>query len=113
MKTDATKMKKWRLRLVDRKPSPACGNDMSIQEHRLNNDVASDVKPQPTLEEKQTELPTPNSEYHNCVWKSKALEQKRQGLSLRGVTVLLHLDRREDVIFKTADWTGGEERAED
>ncbi|CZR66211.1 uncharacterized protein PAC_16112 [Phialocephala subalpina] len=35
--TDSTN--KWRLRLVDKRPSPPCGNDMALREHKLYDDV--------------------------------------------------------------------------
>jgi hypothetical protein len=117
IKSDAmgtVRKKAWRIRLVDRVPSPACVNDQPVEQHRLVDDeVLSSKKSLVSLLEKRTEAPPRDSENHDCVWKSRLLELNRRGLGIQGVTVLLHLERREDVIFKAVDWKGGDLRRED
>jgi hypothetical protein len=117
IKSDAmgtVRKKAWRIRLVDRVPSPACVNDQPVEQHRLADDeVLSSKKSLVSLLEKRTDAPPPDSEKHDCVWKSRLLELNRRGLGIQGVTVLLHLERREDVIFKAVDWKGGDLRRDD
>jgi hypothetical protein len=100
-KADALGKSKWRLKLVDRKPSPACANDKFVEEHRLFDDKVESGRQNSKLDlaEKRAELP--GSKDHDCVWKSRLLGQV---LGIQGVTVLLHLQEKEDVIFKAVDW---------
>lgn len=105
----------WKIRLVDRQPSPVCVNDGPVEQHpqadcevisRGTSFLASPF-------ENDRKLSPMESEEHNCVWKTRLLELEQiEGLGIRGITVLLHLDRREDVIFKATNWKGGELRRE-
>jgi hypothetical protein len=112
-KGDNVKKKLWRIRLVDRVPSPACVNDESVRQHRLADDeVLSSKKSPVSLLEKGAEALPSDSQNHDCVWKSRLLELNGRELGIQGFTVLLHLERREDIIFKAVDWKGGELRRE-
>lgn len=112
---DTARKKTWRIRLVDQKPNPACGNDEPLEQHILADDevVSLRRKSHASLQEQQNEMPPPDSEEHECIWKRRFLEQRSRRLSIRGVTVLLHLEAREDVVFKAVGWEGGELRVED
>lgn len=114
-KTDAARNKSWRIRLVDRRPSPACVNDAAVQQHRLAEDeVVTTSRGRTSLVSqlpKGTELTPPECDDRERVWKSRLLEQESRGLRILGITVLLHLEKREDVVFKAVDWMGGELRA--
>jgi hypothetical protein len=105
---------RWKLRLIDRKPSPACGNDGITREHRLVDDEVEVDRGSNIFNiaspGKQTQLLPLDFENHECVWKSKLLGQNIHVLGIRGVTVLLHLEGKEDVIFKAVDWEGGDQR---
>jgi hypothetical protein len=107
--------KAWKIRLVDRQPSPVCVNDGPVEQHpQADCEVTSrGTSFLASLLENDKELSPTETEEHNCVWKTRLLEfEQIEGLGIRGVTVLLHLDRREDVIFKATDWKGGELRRE-
>ena len=111
---DTARKKTWRIRLVDRKPSPACVNDEPVEQHRLADDevVSLGRKSLASLLEQQNEMLPPASEDHECIWKSRLLEQESRKLGIRGVTILVHLEEREDVVFKAFDGKGGELRME-
>lgn len=107
--------KAWKIRLVDRQLSPVCVNDGPVEQHpQAECEVISrGTSLLASLLENDIELSPAETEEHNCVWKTRLLElEQLEGLGIRGVTVLLHLDRREDVIFKATDWKGGEVRRE-
>jgi hypothetical protein len=109
------KKKAWKIRLVDRRPSPVCVNDGPVEQHpQADCEVNSRRKSSlASLFENGRELSPTETEEHNCAWKTRWLELEQiEGLGIQGVTVLLHLDRREDVIFKATDWKGGELKGE-
>ncbi|KAE9379359.1 hypothetical protein N431DRAFT_364519 [Stipitochalara longipes BDJ] len=110
-----TRKKTWRIRLVDRKPSLACVNDEPVEQHRLADDeiVSRGRNSLVSLLEQRTEMPPPDAEEHECTWKNRLLERDSRRLGIRGVTVLFHLEEREDVIFQAIDWKGGEPRVKD
>jgi hypothetical protein len=108
--------KAWKIRLVDRWPSPVCVNDGPVEQHpQADCEATSREKSSlASLLEWDRELSPTETEEHNCVWKTKLLElELNKGLGIHGVTVLLHLDRREDVIFGATEWKGGEIKRED
>ena len=108
--------KAWKIRLVDRWPSPVCVNDGPVEQHpQADCEVASRGKSfLASLLENGRDLSPTQTEEHNCVWKTRLLELEQiKGLGIHGVTVLLHLERREDVIFEATEWKGGELKGED
>ena len=113
-RSDTTRKKSWRIRLVDRVPSPTCVNDRPVDQHRLVDDetVSRGRDSLVSLLERQADQPVPDSEDHDCIWKSRLLEQNER-LDIQSITVLLHFGRREDVIFRSVDWKGGELRLRD
>jgi hypothetical protein len=114
--TGTARKKAWEIRLIDRWPSPVCVNDGPVEQHpQADCEVASREKSSlsPPLEWDRELSPT-ETEEHNCVWKARLMELEQiEGLGIHGVTVLLHLDRREDVIFGATEWKGGELKRED
>jgi hypothetical protein len=112
---DTARKKRWRIRLVDRKPSHACVNDEPVEQHRLTDDevVSGGRNSALSLQEQWTDIPPPDAEDHECIWKSRLLEQESKRLGIQGVTVLLYLEKRENVVFEAIDWKGGEVRMED
>ena len=100
---------------MDRKPSHACVNDESVEQHRLTDDevVSGGRNSALSLQEQWTDIPPPDAEDHECIWKSRLLEQESKRLGIQGVTVLLYLEKRENVVFEAIDWKGGEVRMED
>jgi len=117
-KTATSRKKSWRIRLVDRRPSPACVNDEPVEQHRLVDDetvhqVSRGRTSPVSLLETRNEPLLPDCENHDCVWKSRLLEvEQSERLGIQGATVSLHLERREDVVFKAVDWMGGKLRRE-
>jgi hypothetical protein len=117
-KTATPRKKSWRIRLVDRRSSPACVNDKPVAQHRLVDDEPITLnrgkKSLVSFLETPKEPQQIDSEDHDCVWKSRLLEvEQDERLGIQGVTVLLHFERREDVVFKAVDWMGGELRIRD
>ena len=127
------KQKRWKLRLVDRKPSPKCQNDktVEVEEHGLSDDEVVDdendckknhrdkgeeehrfsdyqvVEVEKDVSSKIASAPDRRQESHECVWKSIALEgQPGQRetwngcMGIKGITLLIHLDGREDLVVK-------------
>jgi hypothetical protein len=108
--------KAWKIRLVDLWPSPVCVNDGPVEQHpQADCEVASRGKSfLASLLENGRDLSPTQTEEHNCVWKTRLLELEQiKGLGIQGVTVLLHLERREDVILEATEWKGGELKGED
>jgi hypothetical protein len=103
--------KKWRLRLVDRRPSPCCEEEEEggSDGHRLSDDEI-------VHEDKRKEVGK-SLNNHDCVWKHRFLEgQNRQTESLpnkqglldvTGITLVIHLEGREDLVINANSWKGG------
>jgi hypothetical protein len=101
--------KKWRVRLVNRRPSPCCEQERSSNEHRLSDDEVAG-------EDKGKELGK-SSNCHDCLWKRRFLEgqngqtesqpNRRGLLGVTGITLVIHLEGREDLIINANSWKGG------
>ena len=99
-------IRKWRLRLVDKKPCPPCGNDNRriLSEHGLEDEPpgrkqlkAQDRK---VMSETRLSMNQTNADEHECTWKRVALELQNgikcnhdeSSLGIMGITVILHFD---------------------
>ncbi|KUJ21173.1 uncharacterized protein LY89DRAFT_729966 [Mollisia scopiformis] len=118
--TDSTK--KWRLRLVDKRPSPTCGNDNKrvVSEHRLADDrVGSSnfkARDRKVMSEARMDLHKNSFDEHECTWKRMVLDvrdgknglcshKETASLGIMGVTIILHLEGKEDMVLKAGSWS--------
>jgi hypothetical protein len=114
-RTASGKGKKWRLRLVDRRPSPCCEQERDSDDHRLSDDEAVDE------DKKNERRKSLNSD--DCSSKRKFLEyqigrtesqpQRRGLLGVTGITLVIHLEGREDLVINANSWKGGGVEVED
>lgn len=115
---------KWRMKLLDKQPSPiCCSNDSiktvnSIKEHRLSEDEMVPSSKTNGSAECRT-VAKEVEEMHECLWKrmfldeqyeSKEREDREQDGGVHGITVLLHFEGREDFVFKGEMSGGGQLR---
>jgi hypothetical protein len=101
--------KKWRLRLVDRRPSPCCAEEGGSDGHRLSDDEV-------VHEDKRKEVGK-SLNNHDCAWKHRFLEgqngqtesqtNRRGLLGVTGITLIIHLEGREDLVINANSWKGG------
>jgi hypothetical protein len=101
--------KKGRPRLVDRRPSPCCEQERGSDGHRLSDDEVAG-------ENKKKELGK-SSNCHDCLLKRKFLEgqngqtesqpNRRGLLGVIGITLVVHLEGREDLVINANSWKGG------
>jgi hypothetical protein len=112
----------WKLELVDKHTSQACPKDSfkAIQAHKLSDGENFDENRtgHEAVPAMWVELPGSRLEEHKCVWKSRVLDEKSRRrypeevghMGFSGVTIVLHMEGREDLIVKADSWTGGELR---
>jgi hypothetical protein len=110
------KKRKWKLRLVEKQPSPICSNDTikTAEEHRLSDDAV-------VHSSKETETIEDLEEMHECLWKRMFLEEQRergvreggedQNCGVKGISVVLHFEGRDDFVFRGELSSGGQLRA--
>jgi hypothetical protein len=127
--SDSAAERNLRLKLAERKPTRSGGSDAMIgrkavqpnQEHSLSDD-ADDA----TLVEEGTEhvLVLPDkTDNHECIWKNRfvdtLVDQQRRNhhgsddsmdFNIKGITIIIHLHGREDLVVKAESWDGGDLR---
>jgi hypothetical protein len=96
-------------RLVDRRPSPRCEEEGGSDGHRLSDDEV-------VHEDKRKEVDK-SLNNHDCAWKHKFLEgqngqtksqpNRRGLLGVTGITLVIHLEGREDLVINANSWKGG------
>ena len=123
-----TKKGKWQLSPVDRKPLPPCCNDEPVGEHNLSEDETVRLLPEkaPVREHTLSEdvivdeggrEVVPAKEVHDCVWRNRFLDRNgkrsRKGgeSELQGVTVVLRMEGKDDLVIEADLRKGGEVRA--
>lgn len=150
--------RRWRLKLIDKKPSSPCPNDSpkSLRERRLSEDDRSPIplaespkshclgeeeasspctdnhnptsehrlsqdkpipSPQPHINVTWLKLPPIKLDDHECFWKNTVMaspeshdgrrDSRLRELGIRGVTIVLHLEGRDDLVIKADFWKGG------
>jgi len=121
--------RKLRLKLTERKPTRSGESDAVIgrkavrsnQEHSLSDD-ADDAT---LVEEGSQHVPVlpDNTDNHECIWKNRFMDtladrerQSHRGsdnsmdFNIKGITIIIHLDGREDLVVNADSWDGGDLR---
>ncbi|KAE8452002.1 hypothetical protein EG329_002167 [Mollisiaceae sp. DMI_Dod_QoI] len=118
--TESTK--RWRLRLIDKKANPPCPNDKRkvLNEHRLEDDELLErniqTQDRKVMSEGRLDIQKKNIDEHECRWKRMAVEiqngsngrcshKEEDSLGIKGVTIILHFDHRENMVLKAGFWT--------
>lgn len=111
--------KKLKLKLIDRKDTPVDGQVGSEVILRLlvkDNRALSSFSSDDTLPAGSRPGSTSGEVDHACVWKSRyedglargqASERESKDINISGITVVLHLEGREDLVIKAESWKGG------
>lgn len=111
--------KKLKLKLIDRKATPVDGQTGSelvprilVNEHRTLSSFNSDE----TLAPGGRPRCTSREVDHSCTWRSRYDDGLASGqgsggegkdINISGITVVLHLEGREDLVIKAESWKGG------
>ena len=120
-KTTKTKKKgKWGLSLVNKKPLPPCPNDAPVREHTLSEDETVDEKGNEVVPAMWDDSLMTNEE-HDCVWRNRFLasqnercqrrDQENCNTPLQGVTVVVHMEGKDDLVMEADLRKGSEVRA--
>lgn len=121
-KSTKTKKKgKWGLSLADKKPLPPCPNDAPVREHTLSEDETVDEKGNEVVPAMWDDSLMTNEE-HVCVWRNRFLASQNERRSQRGdqencntpvqgVTVVVHMEGKDDLVIEADLRKGSEVRA--
>ena len=120
-KSTKTKKGKWGLSLVDKKPPPPCSNDAPVREHTLSEDETVDEKGNEVVPAMWDDSLMTNEE-HDCVWRNIFLagqnerrsrhgDQESCNTPLKGVTVVVHMEGKDDLVIEADLRKGSEVRA--
>ena len=98
--------------LEDKKPPPPCHNDGPVKEHLLSEDATIDEEKNSVLPKKSMVFEN-ETEEHDCVWRARfvasqndsrsqrAGDQEHAGQALKGVTVVVHMEGKDDLVIET------------
>ena len=126
----STKKRTWGLTLVDKKPTPPCHNDGPVKEHMLSDDATVPCANDSLVQEHtltDDEIvdekgnlsmlgtwvdSTTKTEEHDCVWKARFVasqngsrsqrgaDQDCVDMPLQGVTVVVHMEGKDDLVIE-------------
>ncbi|PBP24347.1 hypothetical protein BUE80_DR004643 [Diplocarpon rosae] len=136
-----SKRKNWKLKLVDRDPKSrkVAGqqHDLRDDEIVVEGQEKDGFKSQPSIlaasldwmeemmvggkehnlsvDEAVAEVDREYAIDHECVWKKRfeGVRSKKEDLGIQGITILIHLVGRKDLVARAESWTGGETNGED